>query len=36
MENIPYYNEYILCMKKKDIGNDSKCKDIIIKLLKEL
>jgi hypothetical protein len=35
MDHIPYYHEYMECMKKKDIGNEIKCKDIFIKLLKE-
>lgn len=36
MESILYYNEYISCMKKKDIGNEFKCKDILIKLLNHI
>jgi hypothetical protein len=36
MESILYYKEYMLCMKKKDIGNETKCKDITLKLLNEL
>lgn len=36
MESILYYKEYILCMKKKDFGNETKCKEIIIQLLKEI
>jgi hypothetical protein len=36
MEFIKYYDEYIICMKTKDYGNDIKCKDIFLKLLKEI
>jgi hypothetical protein len=35
LENINY-DEYINCMKKIDIGNDTKCKEIIIKILSQL
>jgi hypothetical protein len=36
MESISYYQEYILCMKQIDIGNELKCKDILLKLLNEI
>jgi hypothetical protein len=36
MESILYYKEYISCMKKKDYGNDTKCKDIITEILNNL
>ncbi len=36
MESLLYYKEYIECMKIKDFGNETKCKDIILKLLKEI
>lgn len=36
MDHFIHYQEYITCMKKIDIGNDIKCKDIFIQLLKEL
>ncbi len=36
MESTLYYKEYISCMKRIDKGNETKCKEIILKLLNEI
>lgn len=34
--HLTYFDEYIKCMKKIDIGNELKCKQIILEMLQNI